>query len=462
MKKLVHVLKVLVIVALALSAQPPMNLQMQTPAPASPFVSAFAQGNPGNASFNYYVVATYPSGTAVSQPALVQFAQSTQTSGNPVNVGWAALAGATSYDVLKLVAPLTFTGSCTCSIATGLTTTSYRDTGGGLSLYTLAAGAVSGTGTLYVNTRDYSGPQVRQVLNGVDSAIGVAGPTGGTGATGAPGATGATGSTGATGTFATGTAGQFIHYNGSGSASGSNVNNLLGVPATGINLPVARVFGSAVGHNNVYTVPAGKYAFIASTVLFANTGVASGTGFCEISHSSTYYQLALASTSVAVNASLNYNCGGFIMLSGDILSMNTSVAGFNAVFFVVEYDSATALLVPFWQFGLTSGNNTIVTVPAATAVTPGFVVNVTIGGFVFTGTGGSQTINQYLVPTGQTIGAPFLIFAVGALGSSSRNNLVAGQTAATAGDRIVINTTLTDAGTVVHQAYILQPTPLVQ
>jgi len=131
-----------------------INLQMQTPVPQAPTVNTQVRGNAGNASYGYYVVVNYSGGAVTSQVSVVNFAPVPLSGSNYVNVGWVALAGAVTYDVLRLLPGQTFTGSCICSVATGLTTTNVNDTGGTLSSYTIGTGAVSDSGTLYVNNRD--------------------------------------------------------------------------------------------------------------------------------------------------------------------------------------------------------------------------------------------------------------------------------------------------------------------
>lgn len=155
-----------------MSGQIPQTLQMQAPAPASPIASANVNGNSGNARYAYYVIANYPSGAVISQAAIVNNAPAVLSGGNYVNVGWQALNGAVTYDVIRLLPTDVFTGSCTCGLMTGLTTTSFNDTGGSSISYTIGAQAPSAQSTLYVNNIDYAPPQLRQVINGVDSAVG--------------------------------------------------------------------------------------------------------------------------------------------------------------------------------------------------------------------------------------------------------------------------------------------------
>lgn len=162
-------------------AQPPQTTTLASPPPPPPQAQAFVTGNPGSAAYNYWVIANYPGGSAVGQPANVTFAPNTLSGGNFVTVSWAVQPGASTFDVIRLTPPAMFTGVCTsCAVATALGSTvhSLNDTGASLVSYTQAAPVTNGQSILYLNTRDYTPPQIRQVTNGVDSALGTAGPAG--------------------------------------------------------------------------------------------------------------------------------------------------------------------------------------------------------------------------------------------------------------------------------------------
>lgn len=114
---------------LSVSALPPQSVGN---------VSANRVGNAGTKEAYYWVVANYVIGQAkVSNPVFVLGVPNTLSGGTYISVNWQAVAGATSYDVLKSTTP-TLTTTCTCSITTGLTSTTYNDIGGSLSSYTQA------------------------------------------------------------------------------------------------------------------------------------------------------------------------------------------------------------------------------------------------------------------------------------------------------------------------------------
>jgi hypothetical protein len=170
MKKLIPIF----FLAVVAYAQPPIQLQLQTPPPQAPVASASVFGNPGNASYAYFVVANYPGGAVTSTAAVVTMAPQTLSGGNYINIGWSRLTGVTNYDVIRVVNPPgVFNGSCVaCAVAIGTTGISFIDNGGSLSSYTISTQAVSANGTLYINNQAFAPPQLRQIVNGVDLPVG--------------------------------------------------------------------------------------------------------------------------------------------------------------------------------------------------------------------------------------------------------------------------------------------------
>lgn len=158
---IVHLLNALILGALAF-AQP---VTINTPPPPAPNAVANPIGTPGFTPYYYIVIANYPAGSAASQMISVQNGNATLNGTNYNQVGWPLMAGALTYDVLRLTTP-TYTGSCTCSVTTALgpTISTYSDQGGGLSSYTQAAGAQGVQTQMYVNNRDYAFPKLRVQL----------------------------------------------------------------------------------------------------------------------------------------------------------------------------------------------------------------------------------------------------------------------------------------------------------
>ena len=245
MKRLIAVYGAFVALAMC---QAPVAVNLSTPAPPAPSATAVVSGNPGNAQYNYWVIANYPGGSATSAAALVQFAPATLTVSNFIQIGWTPLPGVTSYDVVRLTPPAFFSGICTvCKVASGLTANSVNDTGAALTNYSTGLPAVTGNGSIYINTREYTPPQMRQIVNGVDAPIGT-----GTGMVTSVGAAAPIQSTGGVNpviscpTCAVGTPGVTVDQDGTAIGTraiqnfvtGQGMNNAITDTGTAINLQI--------------------------------------------------------------------------------------------------------------------------------------------------------------------------------------------------------------------------------
>lgn len=135
------------------------------PAPAS--VSAQVIGEGSGGSYFYWVIAHYPRGAAQpAGPAEAVNRPITLSSSNFIRVAWPAVAGVTSYDVLRASTPA-FPGSCAaCAVVIGTTGVSVDDTGGALSAYTVSTGVQNVTGAWRINNRDQPSPFFEFTLNG--------------------------------------------------------------------------------------------------------------------------------------------------------------------------------------------------------------------------------------------------------------------------------------------------------
>jgi len=133
-----------------------INLVAANPSPVQVFNGQIT-GQAGQQSFYYTVVTTFPAGDVLSQPFLVQGAPNTLNGSNFVTLFWNAVAGATSYTILRgngspVGAPCT-----SCVVISGTTGTTGLDNGGGLTNYTPNL-AVIANATLRINSRDYALP----------------------------------------------------------------------------------------------------------------------------------------------------------------------------------------------------------------------------------------------------------------------------------------------------------------
>lgn len=144
-----------------------IGVPVSTPPPPPPSMNGTPVGTGGFATYYYMVVANYPMGAVQSGIFALAGANPTLNTTNFNQLGWqlptasqSASTGALSFDVLRLPSNV-FTGSCTCSVATGLTTNTYADKGTSLSSYTITPAAFGANATLYLDNRDYDFPKLR-------------------------------------------------------------------------------------------------------------------------------------------------------------------------------------------------------------------------------------------------------------------------------------------------------------
>jgi hypothetical protein len=164
-----------------IAAQPPALTYGQTTPPAA-VPSATYTGQNGGITIYYFVVAHYPIGAVVSipVPALNTPGAGNLGGGNTVTITWAALTGATNYDVVRNTVPNFPTTCTTCAVATTTSSTSVTDSGGGSS-YTASASPTNATAVFSLDNRDDSQPYSLFTLNTTDyflypfSGVGTAG-----------------------------------------------------------------------------------------------------------------------------------------------------------------------------------------------------------------------------------------------------------------------------------------------
>lgn len=156
MRKLLKVLSIaLLFPALLVGQQATLNSAQPNQAPISataitllptvqppvPSGSVARLGNPGQRTFYYWVVA---SGSFLSSapagPFELDQAPNLYGTGIGAQISWAPSVGALAYDVLRTTTPVPPSGACNCAVATLLYgATSYTDTNGSLSAYTVAS-----------------------------------------------------------------------------------------------------------------------------------------------------------------------------------------------------------------------------------------------------------------------------------------------------------------------------------
>src|ERR1035441_7734877 len=114
------------------------------PLPVASGSVALVGGQPGNATYYFWVVANYLIGSAPpAGPFLLANGRGLFAAPNYANLSWAAAPGAISYDILLTTAPSQPTGACGCAVATGVANTSVQVQTNSLNAYTVTAVDVS-------------------------------------------------------------------------------------------------------------------------------------------------------------------------------------------------------------------------------------------------------------------------------------------------------------------------------
>lgn len=151
-----------------------LNLR-QDPPPAiqSERVTATYTGTAGATTYYYWIVTRYPIGfTVPTAPVIVARAASSLGGGNSVALSWTAMAGASSYDVLRTSTPAA-PSSCTCAVTLATTSTTLTDSGGGLSAWPPAGLHAAGSATmvLQINNRDGGAPYIEMAVQNAQRAL---------------------------------------------------------------------------------------------------------------------------------------------------------------------------------------------------------------------------------------------------------------------------------------------------
>jgi hypothetical protein len=128
-----------------------------TAAPPSPIsgVNARIVGNQGSGSFYYWVIGNYPIGKSQAVGTFIINTPNVLSVSNYVQVSW-NLGAAISADILRTTTPY-IPASCTCSLATGSTTSSINDTGGALGAYSYVP-VGSATATMRLDNSNFTQP----------------------------------------------------------------------------------------------------------------------------------------------------------------------------------------------------------------------------------------------------------------------------------------------------------------
>lgn len=145
----------------------------------------------------------------------------------------------------------------------------------------------------------------------------------------------------------------------------------------------------ATGNLDLYTVPAGKRAYINRIVYYNNGTGSTIPTFTQVKISGTYYRIA-ATQNVNNNATLTNaaNSPNFVFEAGDIIAINTATAaGITYAVGIVVFDNTSPLKGPR-IVGPSNGDNTLYTCPGGKTAIPYGLISPAI-----TSTLGSPTIN---------------------------------------------------------------------
>lgn len=197
----------------------------------------------------------------------------------------------------------------------------------------------------------------------------------------------------------------------------------------------------ATGNLDLYTVPAGKRAALVRATFF-NTAAGSVAYFMEAKISGTYYRL-MSNVTVTTGAQGLTTVPLPVFEPADVIAINTATnTGLNYFLQIVVFDD-TSPLKSARLAGLSTGDNTLYTVPGGKSAST-YSLNATTEGFgvgtirFIADGGGSRTTTPNLVSSG---GSPSASNKFAAAGSTSANTAAFIALAATmgAGDFININ-----------------------
>lgn len=232
---------------------------------------------------------------------------------------------------------------------------------------------------------------------------------------------------------------------------------VAGLPLTGASYPAARSYAAASGDVDVYTAPTGKRALVMSGGGYNSTA---GTinWYAELKSGGNYYRLATSvatTTHNSVSANMNIS---IVLEPGESISVNTDALGLNVVFSVVQFDSTSPLRTAK-LLGLSTGNNTLYTVPAAKTAwllpITGQSWNATSQFSWVSDAGGLRAVVMCAVASGglTTCAANSVneINSVGSVAASTRTNALSMPLTFNTGDFFVVNV---DTGAATQIAWV--------
>lgn len=229
------------------------------------------------------------------------------------------------------------------------------------------------------------------------------------------------------------------------------------VPLVGANLVIT---GS--GHNDIYTVPAGKKALIGANIFRTyNPSAGNISWFAEIKVSGTYYPISITSTlATGTGASGGLGTAAIVLNAGESLSINcATTAGLNVRGDAAEFDVSETRLATTRILGLVSGDQTLLTTPVGKTILPIITsaAGVAIVAAVIVTNNSGGALNYYLnqVPSGGTVGATNQLYPVTSIADKSTSGFAVGTMRA--GDFISVNSSSSNAGQIAWVTYYQIP-----
>jgi len=207
------------------------------------------------------------------------------------------------------------------------------------------------------------------------------------------------------------------------------------------------------GDTDLYTVPTGKKAIIATRTLY-NSSAGNITYYFQIKVSSTYYPISAATLLASGADSSSPSIPGSIVLgAGESIAVNTVTNnGLNIWMKVIEFDATFAGVKTSRILNLANGDNTLYTVPSGkTALILGTNLDISPGTLNLSNrSGAARNITVYIVPSGGSAGTTNQIFQTTAVGSGALQQFTM-NVSMDSGDFIVVNT---NSGTAGQHAYV--------
>lgn len=225
--------------------------------------------------------------------------------------------------------------------------------------------------------------------------------------------------------------------------------NGIYVPIVGANL--------ATGDTDLYTVPAGKSAFISFQFRAYNTSLGNIDTYLEIKVSGTYYRISSTTTLLTVTGATLTIGLGIVLNAGESFSINTATnTGLNVRGEAFQFDVGDTSIATARILALANGNNTLFTAPANKTCHLLFSVqlaNSSIANVAVANNSGGA-LNYYVnqVPSGGSVGTSNQLYPATSIADKTLSTFSVGS-AMSAGDFINVNTSAGTAGQIAWVTY---------